>query len=99
MKKIDSHSQTKGRFLGLEAFHWRWIFILFLALFVVILERNQFQKIEVRIRNSLKEKRSLEAELLPLKLEDRFLYRLERVEGLAKEKLNMQETKPDHILR
>lgn len=72
--------------------------LVFLLLFVVILERNIFQKIEQKTFDLLKEKRELESYILPLKVEERFLFRPERVEEIAQKIFKMIEPSADNII-
>lgn len=79
-------------FLGFSKRYWHIFFLVFAYLFLLVLERNEFQKTEAEIRSTLKKIRQVEEVILPLELEDRFLNRLERVETLAKDKLKMTDT-------
>ena len=72
--------------------------LVFLAVFVIILQRNIFQKVEQKTFELLKEKRELQAYILPLRMEDRFLFRPERVEKIAKERFKMIEPSADNII-
>ncbi|MBL0691294.1 MAG: cell division protein FtsL [SAR324 cluster bacterium] len=73
--------------------------IVFFIMFAIIFERNLFQKIEVKITNLLKEKRNLEAYIIRVELEERFLYRPERVDNIAQKVFKMRRVSADKVKR
>ncbi|MCP4295630.1 MAG: hypothetical protein GY786_08495, partial [Proteobacteria bacterium] len=74
------------------------IIILAVALFFVY-QRTEFIKTERHVKKLLIQKREITAEILPLKIEERYLSQLDKVEFYAKEHLKMVYPQKLQILR
>lgn len=89
-KRVDT--QKSGLKLALA-----WIVMILVALFFVQ-QRISYIQTEKSVRNLLEEKEALQTEILPLKLEERFLTQYQRVESIAVEKLNLQLPRKEQII-
>ena len=73
--------------------------ILFILMFLLILQNVRYQAIEKEIYEQVKQKRKLEENILPLKLEVRNLTRNEILEKFAEEKFFLKAARKDQIIQ
>ena len=74
-----------------------WILMIFIALFFVQ-QRISYIRTEKSIRKLMNEKENLQLSILPLKLEERYLTQLDRVEKIAKDKFKLQAPRQSQMI-
>ena len=74
-----------------------WIVIIFIALFFVQ-QRINYIRTEKNVRLLLNKRESLQLSIIPLKLEERYLTQLDRVEKIAKEKFGLQTPRKSQMI-
>lgn len=73
------------------------VLIVFLLGFFLVEQRIDYIRTENRVRKLLIKKRDLEAEILPLKLEEQYLTRLSKIENIAKHQLNLGDPRKRQV--
>ena len=74
-----------------------WILLALVAMFF-IQQRVEYIRSERKVRELMLEKRKLVSEILPLKLEERYLMQLNKVEKIARDQLKLDWPKSYQIL-
>lgn len=79
--KVASQSSLKIAFY--------WVIVIAVALFFVQ-QRISFIRLEKEVRLLMNEKNKIQLSILPLRLEERYLTQLDRVEEVAKKEMQLQ---------
>lgn len=74
-----------------------WI-IMFVVALLFVQQRLSYIRTEKKVRLLIKEKEALQLSILPLKLEERYLTRLGRVEEIAQKKLYLQSPRKSQVI-
>lgn len=74
------------------------IAILFLVGFVFVKQRIEYIKTERNVNRLLLKERSLTTEILPLKLEERYLTQLDKIQKIAKRDLKLQFPRKSQVI-
>ena len=75
------------------------IVILFLVGFVFVKQRIEYIKTERNVNRLLLKERALTTEILPLKLEERYLTHLDKIQKIANRDLKLQFPRKSQILK
>ncbi len=91
-KKLESDKKSTGKLII------TWVILVMFAMFFVQ-QRLDFIQTERRVRKLLIEKRKILSSILPLKLEERYLTQLTKVERTAKKKFYLRKPKEKQIIK
>ncbi len=71
---------------------------LILVAFIFVQQRVEYIRTERQVRKLLREKREIESMILPLKLEERYLTHVGKIEKIASKKLGLQHPRKQQII-
>lgn len=97
LKESEKNPQKKqGSKVSVKQLFWT-IFVFLGIAFFFVTQRIEYIKTETRVRQLLKQRQELTTAILPLKIEERYLTQLKRVEKIAREELGLKDPKPNQI--
>ena len=91
-RRVDSEEKTSLKLM------LAMIGLILVAL-VFVQQRVEYIRTERRVRKLLLEKRKIESMILPLKLEERYLTHLNRIEKVASQELKLQYPRNSQVVK